>query len=441
MRRPAALAIALLAAASLATAANWPQWRGPALDGSTTETGLPERWSTTDNVLWAAPMPGRSAATPVVWDRRVFVTALSGPARKGGEPLEVLGLCLDVHGGKLLWSRRLGPNRFSLGRNTAASNSAITDGTTVWFYTGTGHLAAFDFEGHERWRRQLERDHGRFVVKWGYHSTPLLYRGRLYVPVLQNPTPTQYRTPAGGRTGPLDSFLLCIDPSTGKDLWKHVRPTDATDESTEGYITPMPHEHGGRREIVLTGGEFATGHDPATGRELWRWEFSPHDRQTWQRVVSSAVIGDGLIYVQRPKHRTLFALRAGAKGAVGDESLAWKFDGPTPDSNTSLLYRQRLYVVDGDKRVMSCLDARTGEQKWQTRLDVRGPVRASPTGADGRVYILSEAGDALVFAAGDAPVLLAKIPMGERPCRATISAAQGRLFLRTPSKLYCIAAR
>ena len=437
-----ALSVPLVSGWRPARAANWPQWRGPFLNGSTTETGLPARWSKTENVVWATAMPGRSAATPIVWDDRVFVSSLSGPARKGdAKPLAVLGLCVDRGTGKVLWTRRLGPNRFAMGRNTAANNSAITDGKTVWFYTGTGNLAAFDFEGDELWRRELEKDHGRFVVKWGYHSSPLLYGGKLYVPVLQNPSPTQYNTPSGGRTGPLDSFLLCIDPGTGKDLWKHVRPTDATDESTEGYITPMPLEHGGRREILLKGGEHVTGHDPETGAELWRWEFTPSDRKVWQRVVSSIVVGDGLVYAQRPKHRTLFALKPGAKGKVGNEILAWKFDGPTPDSNTSLLYRGRLYVVDGDKRVLTCLDAKTGEQKWQTRLDVRGPVRASPTGADGRLYLLSEGGDALMFAAGDACRLLAKIPMGERPCRASISAACGQLFLRTPSKLYCIARR
>ena len=436
-----ALSVALLSAPRPASAANWPQWRGPFLNGSTTETGLPERWGKEENVVWATPMPGRSAATPIVWNGRVFVSSLSGAARKDEEkPLEVLGLCLDAASGKVLWTRRLGPNRFAMGRNTAANNSACTDGKTVWFYTGTGNLAAFDFEGNELWKRELEKDHGRFVVKWGYHSSPLLHGGRLYIPVFQNPVPTKYKTPSGGREGPLPSFLLAVDPKTGKDLWKHVRPTDATDESTEGYFTPMPLEGAGRREIIIAAGEYVTGHDPETGRELWRWEFKPSDRQAWQRVVSSPVIGDGLIYAQRPKHRTLFALRVGAKGKAGDDIVAWKFDGPTPDSNTSLLYRGRLYVVDGDKRVMTCLDAKTGEQKWQSKLQVRGPVRASPTGADGKIYLISEGGDALVIAAADEFKLLAKIPMDDRPCRATISAAHRKLFLRTRSKLYCIAA-
>jgi len=439
MSLPRALTIAaiLFAGTTLASAANWPQWRGPHLQGWTDETGLPETWSKTENVLWRTPMVSRSAATPIVWEGRVFITALSGP-EKGGQKLDVVGLCLDVKTGKILWQRTLGPNRYAMGKNTAANNSAVTDGTTVWFYTGTGHLVAFDVAGKELWRRDLEKDHGRFVVKWGYHPTPLLYRGKLYVPVFQNPGPGKYNAPTGGRTGPLPSFFLAIDPKTGKDLWKHVRPTDATDESTEGYFTIVPYEGADRRELIVAAGEFVTGHDPETGRELWRWEFTPHDRRTWQRVVSSPVMGDGLIYAQRPKHRTLYALKPGATGKVGDEILAWRFDGPTPDSNTSLLYQGRLYVVDGDKRMMACLDATTGEQKWRSRLDVRGPVRASPTGADGKVYLLSEGGDALVLAAGDAFTLLSKIEMGERPSRSTIVAAQGRLFIRTAKALYCV---
>jgi len=436
-RLPAA--VVLLACVGLsAHAADWPQWRGPFLNGSTTETGLPERWSKTDNVAWATPMPGPSGATPIVWGRRVFVTAFA-KAPQGRGLGEVLGLCLDTGSGKILWQARLGPNRFAMGRNHAANNSAATDGTTVWFYTGTGNLAAFDFEGKRLWARELEKKHGRFVVKWGYHPTPLLAWGRLFIPVFQNPSPTKYNSPSGGRAGPLPSFLLAIDPATGEELWKHIRATDATDESTEGYFTLMPHEHGGRRELIAVAGEYATGHDPETGDELWRWEFSPHDRQKWQRVVTSPIVGEGLIYAQRPKHRALFALKAGASGRVGDEIVAWKFTGPTPDASTSLLYRGRLYLVDGDKKAMACLDAKTGEKKWAARLHMRGAVRASPTGADGRVYLISEGGDAVVLAAGDEFKLLAKIPMGERRCRATIVAAQGKLFLRTARTLYCLA--
>lgn len=434
-----AVLIAALCLATAADAANWPQWRGPFLNGSTDETGLPARWGKTENRKWTTPLPGQGYSTPIVWENRVFLTALSGSTAKGDDAvLDVLALCLDADSGKVVWTRKLGPNRWAMGRNPAACNSAVTDGKAVWFYTGTGSLAAYDFAGKPLWARELEKDYGRFVVKWGYHSSPLLYGGKLYIPVLQNKKPTEYGHPAGGRTGPLDSFLLALDPKTGKTLWKHVRPTDATEESTEAYITPMPFEGADRREIILMGGEHATGHDAETGAELWRWEFTPSDRQVWQRVVTSPVAGAGLIFIQRPKHRTLYALKPGAKGKVGNELLAWKFDGPTPDSNTPLIYRGRLYAVDGDKKGMTCLDARTGRQIWQHKLQVRGPVRASVTGADGKLYLISEGGEALVLDAGDAYKELFRTMIGERKVRASIVAAQGRLLIRTDKAVHCM---
>ena len=450
-RRCLPVAIALLACVGLsASAANWPQWRGPFLNGSTTETGLPATWSTTENIAWVTPLPGPGASTPVVWGGRVFVTALGkqpapppgqGAAKQAKQPRplrDILAICLDAGTGKVLWQQPLGKNRRFMGRNDAASPSACTDGKTVWFYTGTGHLAAFDFAGTRLWARELEQDYGRFVVKWGYHSSPLLYKGKLYVPVMQNAEPTKYRCPPG-REGPLECFLLAIDPTTGKTLWRHVRPTDATDESVEGYNTPIPLEGKSGSAIVLVGGECVTGHDPETGKELWRWEFVPRDRKIWQRVVSSAVTGHGLVFASRPRHRGVFALKGGGTGRLGDEWVAWKFLGPSPDATTPLLYKGRLYALDGDKKVMTCFDAKTGEQKWQGKLEARSVFRASPTGADDKIYCITEAGDAVVLAAGNEFKVLAQIKMGEGRCRATISAAGGRLFLRTARNLHCIA--
>ena len=429
----------------MSAAADWPQWRGPFLNGSTTETGLPSTWSKTENIAWTTPLPGPGASTPVVWGDKVFVTALGKkpprkPDDKGKGPLrDVLAMCLDARNGKVLWQHPLGKNRRFMGRNDAASPSACTDGTTVWFHTGTGHLAAFDFAGTRLWVRELEADYGRFVVKWGHHGSPLLYNGMLYIVVMQNVEPTKYRCPPG-RKGPLESFLLAFDPKTGKTLWRHVRPTDATDESTEGYTTPMPLEGKGGASIVLVGGEYVTAHDPATDKELWRWEFIPRDRKIWQRVVTSAVTGHGLVYASRPRHRGVFAIKGGGEGTLGNEWLAWKSIGPSPDATTPLLYKGRLYVLDGDKKVMKCFDAKTGEQKWQGKLKARSVFRGSPTGADDKIYCITEAGDAVVLAAGDAFKVLAHIKMGEARCRATISAAGGRLFLRTARNLYCIAA-
>ena len=441
------IAVLILAAAGVAFGQNWPQWRGPFFNGSTTETGLPTTWSTSENVAWVAPMPGLAAATPAIWGDRVFVSSTDRATK------DLVALCLDAATGKIVWQKAVGKDRKApVGGNNMACPSPITDGKTAWFYYGTGTLVAFGRDGTQLWSRELEKDYGEFVVKYGYSSSPLLYKGKLYVLVMQNASPQKYNRTHDKRRGPLESFLLALDPASGKTLWKHVRATNATDESVESYLTPVPYEGSGRAEIIIPGGECVTGHDAETGDELWRWWYQPADRQVWQRTVNSATPGDGLIYAPRPKHRSVYAIQGGGKGELGAESLAWRLDQNVPDVIVPLLYQGRLYVANDDSRVMVCLDARapgvpragersgdgSGRKLWESKLDVNGPLRASPTGADGKVYVISQNGDVVVLAAGDEFKELARIKMGEAPCQATIAAANGRLFIRTSRNLYCI---
>ena len=415
-------------------AENWPQWRGPFLNGSTTETGLPASWSKTENVAWKAVMPGPSAATPIVWGDRVFISSVN---KSTGD---LLAMCIDARVGKVLWSQRTGKDRKTMaGKHSMASPSPVTDGRCVYFLYGTGDLAAFDCAGKRLWTRALQKDYGKFVIKWGYGSSPLLYRGKLYVLVMQNKKPRRY----GGsddRKGPLKSFLLALDAKTGKTLWKHIRPTDATDESTESYTTPMLYEGNGRAEIILHGGEYVTGHDAATGRELWRWEFSPHSRKAWQRTVAPATPGDGVIYVPRARWGGLYGLKPRGTGRLKDDVMAWRHEENANDVAGPLLYKGRLYLLCGKTRTMACLEPKTGKAIWMKKLKASGEFRASPTGADAKVYCMSMNGEVVVLAAGDEFKLLATIEMKEKNCLATISAAGGRLFVRTPRFLYCIAA-
>ena len=132
--------------------------------------------------------------------------------------------------------------------------SPVTDGSRVWVMTGTGILKAFDFEGRELWMRDIQKDYGRFGLNWGYGSSPLLDGDSLFVQVLH-----------GMRTDD-PSYLLRIDKETGKTIWKVERPTDARAESPDAYTTPALLRYGGTKEIVLTGGDVVTGHDPADGQ-------------------------------------------------------------------------------------------------------------------------------------------------------------------------------
>lgn len=436
---PRALSIAacLTLVSGSVLAENWPQWRGPLFNGSTTETGLPTTWDAAakTNVAWVAPLPGASAATPIVWGNHVFISSVDR------ETSDLLALCLDAASGRVLWQKPVGKDRKApVGGNNMACPSPVTDGKAVWFCYGTGTLVAFDFEGKQLWARELEKDHGEFVVKYGYSSSPLLYKGKLYVLVMQNASAQKYGRTHDKRTEPLDSFLLALDPATGKELWKHIRKTTATDESVESYLTPVPYEGSGRSEIIIPGGECVTGHDAATGAELWRWWYQPADRQTWQRTVNSATPGDGLVFATRPKHRSVYAIKGGGKGELGADALAWRLDKNVPDVLTPLYYQGRLYVANDSSRVMACLDARTGKLLWEHSLEMKGVLRASFTAGDGKVYVISQNGEAAVLAAGDEFKVLSRTQMGEGPCQASIAIAGGKLFIRTAKSLFCIGA-
>ena len=437
MRGAAAFAVTfLLVAGATAVAANWPQFRGPHFDGSTDEKGLPAKIGPSDNVSWTVDMPGRGAGTPAVWDDRVFV---SSEDKATGE---IVALCLDARTGAQLWRRTCGRMRKDRRGNGTASPSPVSDGRAVYFMFGSGGLVAYDFAGQRLWARELEKEFGVFMIQYRYSSSPLLYDGRLYVPVMQSEEPNAYSLggPDVARSGPLESFILAIDAKTGRDVWKTVRPSDATGESRESYSTPTPYTHGGRTEILFAAAEFATGHDARTGRELWRWEFTPHRRKHCKWSASCVVARDDLVYVVRPKRGGMYALKGGASGHVGDEILAWRYDRYTPYVSSPLLYRGRLYVVQGDNKLVSCLDPRTGEVKWRERPGFKGVIRSSPIGADGKIYLISQNGEVAVMAAGDTFRVLCKADVGGAPCQASVVAASGRVYIRTADKLHCFAS-
>jgi len=410
---------------------NWAQWRGPHFNGSTEAKSLPTHWSKEENVKWVTPLPGASGATPIIWEDRVFLTSLNN------ETFDLEAYCLDLNSGQLLWTKKLGIGSSDEGRGkNLASPSPVTDGEKVIFSYGTGDIAALDFEGNILWRKNHQHDYGRFQYNFGYHASPLLHKDKLYVQVLQrdrgNPGPTREDR------HPEFSYILCMDPQTGDYLWKHNRPSEAWDESRESYSTPIPFEHEGREEILIFGGDCMSGHNPQTGEEYWRWgSWNPEHIGHW-RVVPSPVFYNGFIYACAPKQEPLFAIKAGANGKLGDDWIAWKLEEKTTDVAVPLIYKDKMYVLDGDGRFVTKLDPKTGEVHWRGRIGGKAVYRASPTGADDKIYMINEQGHAVVLGTGDEFEVIHEIEMGEGLCRSTISATDGRILIRTAENLYCI---
>ena len=442
MVKHAYFVVFVLTALPAALASDWPQWRGPFFNGTTDERNLPSQWSQTENIAWSVDLPGVAASTPIVSGNRVFLSGVDAQRDM------LLATCYDRATGKLLWSHDVGQGTHRDTRSNYASDSPATDGKIVVFFYGTGQLLAFDVEGTLRWQRDIQKDEGPFAFNWTFSSSPLLYDGKLYIQVLQRDVAVSGR----GRTdGKNDSYLLIIDPTTGKNLKKVLRRSDAIAESREAFTTPIPGELNKRPMLFLAGGDALSAHDPATGEELWRWgEWNPTRVPHW-RLVPSPVVGEGVVLLCAPKGEPLYAVlpqgkkkAAGKRVAAGDSRLiAWKSKSKdiTSDVPTPAFFSRDFFVLSDVRKVLSRVESQTGQVKWATPTPGRAKYEASPLVADNKIYTINFDGQVAIFhaATGD---LLRTIPM-DKPAtgevvRASIVAAGGQLFIRTTRKLYCV---
>lgn len=369
----------------------------------------------------------------MVWGDSVFVSSPDADHN-------LLLLCIDRPTGKVRWQKQLATGNIEVGRGNMSSPSPVTDGKTVYVLYGTGDLAALDFAGNVLWQRNLGTEYGRFAIMWTYGSSPLLFDGKLFVQVLQrSPAPADY--PGISAPGERESYLLALDPATGKNVWKHIRPTSAKLESMESYATMIPHiGPGGKAQLLVAGGNCLTGHDPQSGAELWRGYGINRKDGGFMRVITSPVSAGGLAIVSGPKKEQMLAFRTDLQGDITESGVAWSFDEKkTPDVCSPTVYNGKLFVLDGDSQTLTCLEAKTGAKQWQGNLGERTVIRSSPTVADGKLYIINEKGTVFVCDTGAEFKVLATIPMGgPEGTRSSIAVSGGELYIRTTDRLYCV---
>ena len=440
------LPLALVFSTVALHAENWSNWRGPLHNGSSPEKGLPGKFSKTEGVKWAVDLPGSSAATPVIWGDRVFVTAADAKTKQQA------AICLDRKTGRQLWRADISEYSTDGQYSNSCSPSPVTDGKLVFFFFGTGELVAFEVGGKKLWERNL----GPFAFQWTFSTSPLLHDGRLIMQVLQRDVAVRGR---GKPTGN-ESFLLALDPATGKDLWRSLRPSDAVAESREAFSTPLPFTHNGREELVVVGGDCITGHDPKNGRELWRWgTWNPTKIGHW-RLVPSPTVGGGVILACGPKNAPVYAVKAGGSGTLTTKNLAWQSHvqqvedaaeaAPTinerdltTDVPTPLFYEGKFYILNGTKRKLYCVDPAKGAVVWSGDLGGRSPFQCSPTAADGKIYMMNFDADVFVVQAGGSEFKLLnnanfKDEGDDTRHRSSVAISQGNLYIRTGTKLFCL---
>ena len=406
----------LLAAAaypsSAPKSADWPQFRGPTDQGVYADGALPTEWSDTTNVVWKQPIPGKGWSSPVAAGGRIYLTTAAPPEMDGkaGE-LSLQAICLDGETGSLKWSKEVFREDPSApkphNKNSHASATPLVHGDRLYVHFGHMGTACLDLDGNVVWKN----NDLHYAPVHGNGGSPVLVDDALVFSC----------------DGSDKRFVVALDAGDGHVLWKK----DRTEHPQKGFSfgTPLVITVGDRKEVVSQGSNVVAAYDPKNGEEIWRVRYDGYS------VVPRPVFGDGLLYVctgfDAPK---LLAIRPDGKGDVTDTHVAWTVTKNAPNSPSPLLLGDELYMIS-DHGVITCLDARTGDEIWHE--NVHGAYSASPIAADGKVYFESEDGVGLVIKAGRKFEPVSKNPLGEKTL-ASYGVLDGSLLIRTESSLYRI---
>lgn len=210
-------------------------------------------------------------------------------------------------------------------------------------------------------------------------------------------------------------------------------------ESPDAYTTPVLFEHDGKAQILISGGDYVTGHDPQTGREIWRaGGLNPQKRPNY-RIVGTPVAAEGIIFAPTRK-KPLLALRTGGEGDVTTSHLVWTYEGSAgPDVPSPVQDGTYFYMVD-DRGLVTCLDAKTGTLIWGPEETTEGIVSASPILSEDRMYILNEKAVTTVAGVGKEFKVLAINELDGTYTLASPAVSGSQMFIRTSTHLYCIGS-
>jgi len=383
-------------------------------------------------VLWKVDVPGRGHSSPVVWGDRIFLTTdLEGEVIPGAEPVKhtlegqpfvhpdsvggthkhtLKVLVYSAATGKLLWERTAyegkvfdNTHRF----NTYASPTPVADGKFVYVWFDSQGLYKYDFDGNLIWSASLG---GIATLGVGYGGSPILFEDLILLLCDQD---------EGAH-----SFLAAVSTNDGKIAWKLARKNQLT------WTTPVLVDVRGRKQLIVPGTEDVVAYDPRTGKELWRSEGLDGN------VVHTPVVGHGMVFVSTgfPNKKTM-AVRLDP--APGEARVAWKYEKGTGYIPSPILYGDYLYLLTG-AGLLTCLDARTGEPKYEgKRFPAPSQFVASPVAFDGKLLISSEDGDTYVVKAGPEHELLGTNPLGEQMF-ASLALVGDSIYIRGEKHLYRI---
>jgi outer membrane protein assembly factor BamB len=461
-----------------AFAEDWSQFRGPNGTGVSATTGLPEEFGPSKNVIWKTGLPS-GHSSPVLTRNRVFITAHT----KEKENYKLLVICLDRLTGKILWQREVPRSRAGRLQNVngPASPSPVTDGTNVYVFFQEFGLISYDDAGKERWRLPL----GPFNMFYGFGASPILVDDKVILPIDQdNPS----------------SYLIAVDQKNGRLRWKVDRPGVISGYSTpiiyqtgqgakqiiipESFQLSAYSVENGKRVWWVRGlaceMKSIASHDEQylyingwgfpqnqPGQEVKTISFAAalpkYDRNGDRQIAKSEISGTDIMdkmlsnafeafdmdrdeklnqkdwevfRSMMAAENGLLAIKMGGQGDQTATAIRWRYQKPVPQVPSTLLYKGVLYMIN-DSGILISFDPATGKVIKQGRL--HGAIDkyfSSPVAADDKVFLIGQGGQVSVLkAAGEWEIL--KVNEMDDECFATPAIADGRIYIRTRSALYC----
>ena len=397
---------------------NWPGWRGPTSNGIAASDNYPTSWSATENVDWKIKLDGRGASTPIVWENNIVLTM----GRAGKNVL----VSYD-RSGKQNWELEVGTEKAGKHKKASGSNpSCVTDGKLVFAYFKSGDLVAADMKGNLKWHHNVQEMFGEDTLWWDLGTSPILTKAHVIITVMQS--------------GP--SYLAAFDKKSGESAWKIDRNLGAPEEAAQAYSTPIVEMVDGKERIYVLGADHATGHDAATGKELWRVGGLNPTQHQYFRSISGPVLAESMLVAPYARGGSVTGIRLGGSGDVTKSHVAWTALEVGSDVPTPTFLGDRVFICRDNgksKGSLTMLDLKSGEVVDEILLEKnRNGFSSSPTLAGHHLYLTREDGTTFVVDVSDKAKVIAKNSLEDEFTVATPVLVDSKILLRTYEHLYCI---
>lgn len=373
--------------------------------GISSASDVPLKWSQRDNVKWTSRIDGQAWSSPIVVGSAVYVT--TAVERGGDVSLRVIGL--KASDGKEVWDTEV--FKVELVRqhkkNSHASPTPVYEDGKIYAHFGHYGTAALDAKtGKVLWTQ----DTLGYQPVHGTGSSPIVVGDHLIF------------SADGGE----DPLLIALDKTTGSVAWKTARNVEVKNKFS--FATPLAIEVDGKTQIISPASGAVIAYDPTNGKEIWRVRYGEG-----YSVVPRPIFADGLLYVCSGFNKAIvYAIKPGGSGDLTDSNIVWTYDKQVPKESTPIVVDGILYM-NADSSIATALDAKTGEEIWQTRI-AKGSYSASPVYAGGHIYFQNEDGVTTVIEPGREFKQVAENDIGEHGL-SSFAVTDGAIYIRTDSEL------